>query len=87
MTIVLLPVQEIVNGKVPGTGIRNDSSGLNSLWHTSRSSELIPPELPDVVYCQKDQLLNTPVALGYPTPGGLSVAGFAPVPIVCSHKS
>jgi hypothetical protein len=30
-----------------------DSSGLNSLWHTSRSMGLTLPALPEVLYCQK----------------------------------
>ena len=36
---------------------------MYSLWQTSRSSGLMPPELPVSLYCQKDQLLKTPRAL------------------------
>lgn len=32
-----------------------DSSGLNSLWQTSRAKGLMPPTLPEVLCCQKRQ--------------------------------
>src|SRR5262245_66656173 len=62
-----------------------DDRGLKSLWQTSRSSGLIPPELPVALYCQKDQLLNTPVGSANPWGGGSSKAGSAGVPTVRSH--